>query len=254
MLTKPRLVLTLASFWAALSPFTLTANVAMIAGLSCLALVGAQSSPANANPSVPSTRASNVKVPFLTPVTVHVKSEVLSSKVQEGDSVVLQIADDVVVNGYVVMARGADGLAQVESVTPATANSPGQLELECKWVRAVDGSKIGVQGDFKAAGRANSGGGNTATSTLSSGLQAASNMGSNSGALGAVSNLLGSSGGLLSHLGGLGHVSKGNEASIEPDRTISLEIRNPFGVTIASSQKSSQKTSASSASDDSDVK
>ena len=105
MLTKPRLVLTLASFWAALSPVALMANFATIAGLSCLALLGAQSSAANANTSVPSARPSNVRVPFETPVTVHLKSEVSSSKAQAGDSVALQVADDVVVNGYVVMAR-----------------------------------------------------------------------------------------------------------------------------------------------------
>jgi len=252
MLTKPRLVLTLASFWAALSPVALMANFATIAGLSCLALLGAQSSAANANTSVPSARPSNVRVPFETPVTVHLKSEVSSYKAQAGDSVALQVADDVVVNGYVVMARGADGLAEVESATPASATSPGELKLVFKWVRAVDGSKIGVNGELNGAGRAPSDRASAATSALSDGLQTASStVTSSSGGTSTVANLIGQSGGLLSHLGLLNHLSsKGNDASIEPDRTISIEVRNPNGVTIISSQKSSRP----SASDDSDVK
>jgi hypothetical protein len=187
-------------------------------------------------------------VPYQTPVTVHVKSEVSSSKAQPGDSVVLQLADDVVVNGYVVMARGADGLAEVESATPASANGSGELKLVFKWVRAVDGSKIGVSGDCDVAGRTTSGSANGANSTLSEGLQAASSTVATSSGIG---NLISHSSGLLGHLT-LGHASsKGTDASIEPARTISIEVRNPNGVTIVSSQKSSLKSSAG---DDGDVK
>jgi hypothetical protein len=178
-----------------------------------------------------------------TPVTVHVKSAVSSSRAQAGDTIALQVADDVVVNGYIVIARGADGLAEVTSATPAGANSNGQLAIQYKWVRAVDGSKIGVTGTSSLAARSNSNDSDPAT-TLSDGSNAAQSAGITQAA-----NYLQRVSGVFKNL--TAH-AKGNDISLEPDRTISLEIRNPAGVSIISSQRSSQPTTT--ANDDADVK
>jgi hypothetical protein len=181
--------------------------------------------------------ASTVRVPYETPVTVRVKSEVTSAKAQSGDPVPLVVADDVVVNGYVVIARGADGLAEVDSATPAASNSSGQIRVIFKWVRAVDGSKIGVTGERSGTGGNNNGNADAA-STLFDGSNAAWSAGAYqaSQAMQVVGNVFGH---IAEH-------AKGNEAAIEPTKTISLEVKNPNGVTIVSSQKSTN--------DDSDVK
>lgn len=179
----------------------------------------------------------HVLVAFGTPVTVHVKSEVSSSRVQPGDEIPLQLAEDVVVNGYVVMAKGADGAAVVESVVPASADSAGQIGLTFKWVRAVDGSKIGVTGQHMAAGGPGS---NTDAADVFSTLSDTTNA---AGAYEAA-NYLGRARNLLKSFSS--H-AKQSEATVNTSRTISLEVRNRNGVTITSSQRAS-------ANNDNDVK
>jgi hypothetical protein len=149
----------------------------------------------------------------------------------------LQVAEDVVENGYVVMAKGAEGIAVVDSITPASASSPGQVHLTFKWVRAVDGSKIGVTGQHTGVGRSGSDGADAA-STLNDTSNAATSAGVYQAA-----NILGRAQNVLKNL--TAH-AKESDASVSPNQTISLEVRNPNGVTIVSSQKSA-------ANDDSDV-
>jgi hypothetical protein len=180
---------------------------------------------------------------------------VSSATAQQGDTVALVVADDVIVNGYVVMARGADGLGEIERAWPASANSSGNVLLAAKWVRAVDGSKIGVNGELTVAGRGPSGRTDGAA-TVSNGVQAASSTvaASTSGGTNAAANLVGSVSGLFGHLNRLRQADpKGTDAAIEPVRSISVEVRNPNGVTIVSSQKASRASPASPGADN-DIK
>jgi len=186
---------------------------------------------------------SSIHVPAQMPVTLHVKSEISSSRAQVGDTVALQVAEDVVVSGYVVIAHGADGLAEITTASPAGANSSGQLLVQFKWVRAVDGSKIGVTGTASLTGRTNSNDSDP-SSTLSDSSNAAQSAGATQ-----VANVLQRASGFFRNI--TAH-AKGNEAAIEPDRTFSVEVRNPNGVNIISSLRSSQP--ATTAKDDSDVK
>jgi hypothetical protein len=97
--------------------------------------------------------AESVRVPADTPVSIQVTTPVSSKTAHVGDTVPLKVTEDVIVNGYVVIARGADGKAVVDAAQPAQMNStPGTLHVTYKWVRSVDGSKIGVNGIFTAQG------------------------------------------------------------------------------------------------------
>ncbi len=187
--------------------------------------------------------ATPVRVPYATSVNVHVKNEVSSSRVQVGDKVPIEVASDVVVGGFIVFARGADGLAQVSSVTAATGNSVGQIQLTYKWVRSVDGSKIGVSGAQSAAGTASSSVSNTA-SAVNSAQNTANAADVSSTALDRVSNIFGRAREVSDNVN---LHPKAGEGAIEPDRTIVLTVRNPDGVTISSSQKATPE-------DDLDVK
>jgi hypothetical protein len=175
-------------------------------------------------------------------VTVHVKREVSSSRAQAGDTTALQVADDVVVHGYIVTARGADGMAEVTSAAPAGAHTPGTLNVLYRRVRDVDCSKIGVAGTSSLSGRSSSGGGNDPSATLSEGSNVAQSAG-----IARVASVLQPASGSFKNL--TAH-AKGHDASLEPDLTISLEVSTPNGVSIVSSSLTQPMTKAN---DDSDV-
>ncbi len=186
---------------------------------------------------------SSIKVPYETPISVHVRSQLSSADAHVGDKVSIEVVDDVAINGFVVFAKGADGSAEVSSVTPAAANTPGQIELAVKWLHCVDGSKIGVTGQLSST----SGGSSTtaASGPSTSDVQNAINSaGVNSAALNQAQNVLGR---VKNVFGSLTAHAKGAEGAIGPDRKFTVSVRNPAGVVIVSTVKST-------GSDDSDVK
>lgn len=186
---------------------------------------------------------SSIKVPYETPISVHVRSQLSSADAHVGDKVAIEVVDDVAVNGFVVFAKGADGLAEVSSVAPAAANTAGQVELAVKWLHCVDGSKIGVTGQLSSASGTPSttAGSGASTSDVQNAINSA---GINSNALNQAQNVLGR---VKNVFGSLNAHAKGAEGAIGPDRKFTVSVRNPSGVVIESTLKAT-------GSDDSDVK
>jgi hypothetical protein len=90
-----------------------------------------------------SLAATRVAVPGGTPVTIRIVDTVDSGTANVGDTFEFKADDDVVVNGYVVIARGAEGRGEVTKVDRAgTHGHPGSLGIQLDYVYAVDGEKI----------------------------------------------------------------------------------------------------------------
>jgi len=84
-----------------------------------------------------------VLVPGGTSVPVHVVGEVSSGKLHDGDTFQIQAADNVVINGLIVVRKGAEGQGTIAAVDHAGGNGhSGTLELNFDWLYAVDGGKI----------------------------------------------------------------------------------------------------------------
>ena len=74
---------------------------------------------------------------------MHVLSPVSSPPANPGDSVPIQAVADVVVDGYVIVKAGADGLRDGPTVDRAASGGhSGTVTLDYVYVRAVDGEKV----------------------------------------------------------------------------------------------------------------
>jgi hypothetical protein len=82
-------------------------------------------------------------LPGGTSVTVSLKEPLSSSTAQVGDQLAIVVREPVFINGYLFIARGANGRATVTSAQHAGGNgSGGELAMTIDWVYAVDGGKI----------------------------------------------------------------------------------------------------------------
>ncbi len=90
-----------------------------------------------------SASATRVLVAGGTLVPVHVIGTVSSASMKDGDTFQVQAADDVIVNGMVVIRSGSLGAGSVQEVDHAGGNGhSGGLLLTFDWIYAVDGGKI----------------------------------------------------------------------------------------------------------------
>lgn len=86
-----------------------------------------------------------------------------SGNANVGDTFQFKADDNVVVNGYIVIARGAPGHGTVTSVDRAGAHGhSGSLGIRLDYIYAVDGEKIRLD-STKKNGQQNSGASSTAT-------------------------------------------------------------------------------------------
>ena len=84
-----------------------------------------------------------VTVPGATPLKVRLIDTVSSSNANVGDTFQFRADNDVVVNGWIVIARGAPGQGEVASVERAGSHGhPGNLGLKFDYIYGVDGKKI----------------------------------------------------------------------------------------------------------------
>jgi hypothetical protein len=96
-----------------------------------------------------------VKVPLKTPVRLLVDEELSSGSAKAGRSFTLMVAEDLVVNGRVVVSRGAAASGRITAVQKkAFATRNGSLELTVDTVRAVDGQMIPLEGRIAEDGGA----------------------------------------------------------------------------------------------------
>jgi hypothetical protein len=109
--------------------------------------------------------ATRVTIPGGTAVTIRMVDTIDSGTANVGDTFEFKADDDVVVNGYVVIARGAAGHGTVTKVDRAgTHGHPGSLGIQLDYVYAVDGEKIRLDTDNKnAVGEDKKGASSTAT-------------------------------------------------------------------------------------------
>lgn len=84
-----------------------------------------------------------ILVPGGTSVPVHVVGEVSSGKMKPGDTFGVQAVDDVVVNGFIAIRKGALGQGTIGEVAQAGGSGrSGSLTLNFDWIYAADGGKI----------------------------------------------------------------------------------------------------------------
>ncbi len=103
-----------------------------------------------------STLAESVVVPEETMVYAVLPEEVTSKKkdTNEGDIIRAQVWRDVLVDGEVVIAEGAEMLLRVSHVKKARIlGRKGKLELEAISVRAVDGTELPLSGSYYSTGK-----------------------------------------------------------------------------------------------------
>lgn len=106
-----------------------------------------------------------ITIPGGTPLTIRMVDKIDSGSANVGDTFQFKADNDVVVNGYVVIARGAEGMGEVTKVDRAGGNGhPGSLGLQFDYVYAVDGEKVKLSSVNKAkVGEQKKGGASTAT-------------------------------------------------------------------------------------------
>jgi hypothetical protein len=94
-------------------------------------------------PITPALATTSIVMPGGTPIPVHVVGSVSSASMKDGDPFQIQAANDVVVNGMVVIRAGALGAGTIGTVDHAGGNGhSGSLTLNFDWIYAVDGNKI----------------------------------------------------------------------------------------------------------------
>jgi hypothetical protein len=109
--------------------------------------------------------ANSILVPGGTTVVVSLTEPVSSSTANENDQIALVVKHDVLVNGQVVVAVGANGHATVTSVSHAGSNgSGGKIAMSVDWVYSVDGGKVALsQTNHASESGDNKGAASTAT-------------------------------------------------------------------------------------------
>jgi hypothetical protein len=168
--------------------------------------------------------AASEHLEYRTPIMLHVASPVSSKTAHVGDLVRLVVARDVIVNGYVVIARRAEGKGVVDAVQPAHMSGvPGQLRIRYKWVLAVDKvTKIRVDGTFI-------GNGSQASDQTGKSLTNAQKTTMDHGATSLAQT--------ISHnLNVFRHSEIGSnsgEAQLLPDMNLEVTVHNPKGVLLA---------------------
>jgi hypothetical protein len=96
--------------------------------------------------------ATQITVPGGTALAFQVSGDLSSGTANVGDTFGIRTLKDVVVDGFIVVAKGSEGLGEVMKVDHAGSNGhAGSLGLQLDWVYAVDGNKIKLTSEQKTA-------------------------------------------------------------------------------------------------------
>ena len=107
-------------------------------------------------------------VPLGTRVGVSPTDTISSATAQVGDVINILAAEDVSIDGFVVIRKGAGGEAEIKSVERAHGNGgSGKLGLQMDWIAAVDGEKIALTSALRTASEQDRGGGSSTATILS---------------------------------------------------------------------------------------
>lgn len=125
----------------------------------CAGAPGAQplSSPAPSESASPEPSATPlapgahvITVPGGTSVTVVLADKISSGTAKIGDTFALKAAKDVVLDGYVVIAKDAGGQGEVLAVDRAGSHGhAGSLGVQISWIYAVSGEKVRLSSNKK---------------------------------------------------------------------------------------------------------
>ena len=98
--------------------------------------------------TAPTASASeSIKIPAKTPIKLHIDEELSSGTAKSGDAFKLLVAEDVVVGGHVLIAKGTVATGRVTAARKKIfAGMNGKLELAVDSVMAVDGQSIALEG------------------------------------------------------------------------------------------------------------
>lgn len=94
-----------------------------------------------------------------TPIHLKLTETISSASAQVGDDVSFEVLEDVVVNGLLVVAKGATALGVVNEVEPKKAlGRGGKLSILVKSVRLADNEKAGLRSGGEAKGSSSAAG------------------------------------------------------------------------------------------------
>lgn len=100
-----------------------------------------------------STRSSSVRVGPKTPIRLVVEDTISSKTAKSGDIFRLAVADDVLIDGQVVLAKGAPAVGRIVSVKKKSfATHNGEIGLAVDSARAVDGRDVPLEGRITVGG------------------------------------------------------------------------------------------------------
>jgi hypothetical protein len=107
-----------------------------------------------------------IVLPGGTAISIVVADKISSANANVGDTFAIRASADVVVNGWVAVAKGAAGQGEILTVDRAGSHGhPGSLGVQMDWIYAVDGHKIKLTNQQKTeAGQGE--GGKSSTITL----------------------------------------------------------------------------------------
>jgi hypothetical protein len=87
--------------------------------------------------------AAGIAVVGGTPLKISLVEQIASNTAHAGDKLRFRTLDSVIMDGWIVVEKGALGEAQVLSAESAGGNGhPGKMQLQFDWVYGVDGLKI----------------------------------------------------------------------------------------------------------------
>jgi hypothetical protein len=95
----------------------------------------------------------SVKIELKTPVRLNVDEAITSKTAKAGDTFKLVVAEDVTVNGHVVIAKGAPATGRITAIEQKSRTAHnGKLEVAVDSVKAVDGHNVAVDGRLAIGG------------------------------------------------------------------------------------------------------
>jgi hypothetical protein len=126
----------------------------------------AQNAPsANATGAGSGTR---VVLPGGTTISIVVADKISSANANVGDTFAIRANDDVVIDGWVAIAKGAAGQGEILTVDRAGSHGhPGSLGVKMDWIYAVDGDKVKLTSQQKTEEGQGEGGKSSTVTILS---------------------------------------------------------------------------------------
>lgn len=118
---------------------------------------GSVATPLVATPVVPTPSAGQLLVPRNTAIPLTVNNEVSSKTYKEGDTFALSVAQDIIINNYVVIPKGTRGVGEITWRTGKGAfGKSAKMEFELRYLE-VGQHRLPLVGKHRIEGSGNTG-------------------------------------------------------------------------------------------------